>query len=78
MTALQDREALEAAQAALAARHALTVAEEAARARTMRYIDRALDAGWNWTKIAEQLANTPTGVRRYYQRNRRRVHGGRV
>lgn len=78
MTAMQDRHAEEAAGEAIAARAAATQAEEIARAKTMNYIDRALDAGWPWSTIGEHLGNTATGVRRYYHRNRHHVHSGRV
>lgn len=77
MTALRDREAMEAARAACTARGAAMLAEDAARELTIRFVDLALEAGWTWPKIAEQLSNTPTAVRRYYNRNRRLVHGGR-
>jgi hypothetical protein len=45
---------------------------------TIDFIDEARRAYWSWDDIGRGLGITPTGARRFYERNKRKVHGGDV
>jgi hypothetical protein len=48
--------------------------ERMAREATIEFMDLALEAHWSWETIGRRLAISGTAARRYYQRNRRKVH----
>lgn len=78
MTVESERTAMAASVTARRARSELEAAEVRARDAVIAFVDAALTAGWTWDRIAAELGISSTAVRRYYQRNRRRTHGGDI
>lgn len=74
MTAGDQQAAETALETALKLRNKAKSAERAARTGTMLFIDAALTARWTWAVIGTRLGVSATGARRYYARNRRRIH----
>lgn len=58
------------------ARKRLATAKTTERDAVVRFVDEALQSHWTWDRIGTSLGVTATAARRYYQRNRRKTHGG--
>lgn len=67
-----------ASMSAQHARRGLRDAQADERLAVVTYVDEALSAGWPWDRIAAELDVSPTAIRRYYDRNKRRTHGGDI
>lgn len=76
MTASTEQAALKALHIAKAYRGGAENAAAAAVVATVLYIDAARDDAWRWDRIGRELGVTSTAARRYYERNRGKLHNG--
>lgn len=78
MTVESERRAMAASLTARDVRREVRQRQHEERHAVVCFIDAALEAGWVWDRIGKELDITSTAARRYYDRNRRRTHGGDI
>jgi len=76
MTASTEQAALTALHLAKASRLIAKASTLAEREATVKFMDAARDDAWRWDRIGRELGVTSTAARRYYERNRGKLHNG--